>query len=287
MNFLNILKDIEAIDPEITDKISPRRDVIKNITSFGSKVALSALPFAMGSMFNKASAQTSSSVGDVLNFALTLEYLEAEFYTTALNSPALLALIPAGPALAALQRIRDDENAHVKFLKDTLAALKVTAVSKPTFDFTAKGTFPTVFSNYGTFLAVSQAFEDTGVRAYKGQAPNLIGNKVVLTAALSIHSVEARHASHIRQMRRATGGDLVNLKPWITGDANNFNDSGVSAVNATYMGENNKMQATVDITTLTGATPGSKISYSAAVEAFDEPLTTQAVLDIANLFIVK
>lgn len=284
MNFLNILKDIEAIDPEITDKISPRRDVIKNITSFGAKVALSALPFAMGSMFNKASAQTSSSVGEVLNFALTLEYLEAEFYTKALNSPALLAKIPAGPALTALQRIRDDENAHVKFLQDTLAALKITATTKPTFDF--EKPFPTVFSDYGTFLAVSQGLEDTGVRAYKGQAPSLLGNKVVLTAALSIHSVEARHASHVRQMRRTTGGDLATLKPWITGDATHSNDSGVPALDKTYAGENNKMQATVDITTLMGASSGSKISYSAAVEAFDEPLEKQAVLDIASLFIV-
>jgi len=287
MNFLNILKDIEAIDPEITDKISPRRDVIKNITSFGSKVALSALPFALGSMFNKASAQTSNTVGDVLNFALTLEYLEAEFYTQALNTTALVALIPAGPAKAALERIRDDENAHVKFLEETLTALKITKVAKPTFDFTAGGTFPTVFSNYGTFLAVSQAFEDTGVRAYKGQAPNLLGNEVVLTAALNIHSVEARHASHIRQMRKALGGATANLKPWITGTPTQANDSGVPQVDDVYAGENTKMQAGVDITTLMGATSGTTISFAAGVEAFDEPLAKQAVLDIANLFIVS
>ncbi len=284
MNFLNILKDIEAIDPEITDKISPRRDVIKNITSFGSKVALSALPFAMGTMFNKASAQTTNAVGDVLNFALTLEYLEGEFYTTALNRPLLKAQIPAGAPLAALERIRDDENAHIKFLKDTLAALKITAVPKPNFNF--EKPFPTVFTSYDTFLLVSQGLEDTGVRAYKGQAPNLLGNKVVLTAALSIHSVEARHASHIRQMRRATGGSLATLKPWVSLGANGqANDSGNDALNATYLGEDNKMQAGVDVTTLSGATAGSTISLKASVEAYDEPLSKQAVLDIASLFI--
>jgi rubrerythrin len=283
MNCLNILRDIEAIDPEITDRLSPRRDAIKNITSFGSKVALSALPFALGSMFKKAYGQTgTSSVNDVLNFALTLEYLEAEFYTTALQRTILTAQIPNATAKAALERIRDDENNHVAFLKSVLGTA---AVEKPTFDFEAP--FPTVFTSYGTFLAVSQAFEDTGVRAYKGQAPNLLGNKVVLTAALSIHSVEARHASHIRQMRKAMGGATANLKPWITGDATHSNDSGVSQVDAVYMGENNKIQADIDITNLTGATAGSKISYPAAVEAFDEPLTKEAVLEIAGMFIVS
>ncbi|HTN21126.1 MAG TPA: ferritin-like domain-containing protein [Pelobium sp.] len=280
MNFLNILRDIEAIDPEITDRLSPRRDAIKNITSFGSKVALSALPFALGSMFKKAYGQTgTSSVNDVLNFALTLEYLEAEFYTTALQRTILTAQIPNATAKAALERIRDDENNHVAFLKSVLGTA---AVEKPAFDFEAP--FPTVFTSYGTFLAVSQAFEDTGVRAYKGQAPNLLGNKVVLTAALSIHSVEARHASHIRQMRK----NMVDgLKPWITGTPTQANDSGVTAVDKVYADENSKMQAGVDITTLMGATAGSKISFSAAVEAFDEPLTKEAVLEIAGMFIVS
>ena len=56
-------------------------------------------------------------------------------------------------------------------------------------------------SDYSVFLEVSQVFEDTGVRAYKGQAPNLLGNQVVLTAALGIHAVEARHASTVRFIR--------------------------------------------------------------------------------------
>lgn len=283
MNFLNILRDIETIDPEITDKISPRRDVIKNMSSFGSKVALSALPFALGSMFSKAYGQTSSSVNDVLNFALTLEYLEAEFYSLALTKPLLLAQIPNATAKSALERIRDDENAHVGFLTNVIKSLGATPVTKPTFDFEAP--FPTVFSSYDTFLAVSQALEDTGVRAYKGQAPNLLGNKVVLTAALSIHSVEARHASHIRQMRKATGGSLMNLKPWISLGANGqANDSGVASVDKTYAGEDNVMQGGVNVTTLPGAGTSST-AKKAAVEAYDEPLNKSAVLEIASIFI--
>ncbi|MEO5911195.1 MAG: ferritin-like domain-containing protein [Pelobium sp.] len=272
MNLFNIIRDIETLDPEIADKMNPRRAALKSMTSFGSKVALSSLPFALGSFFNTAKAQSTSAVNDVLNFALTLEYLEAEFYVTGV---AKSGLIPAGPALTAITKIRDDENAHVAFLKSVLGSA---AVAKPTFDFTAGGAFADVFTNYATFLAVAQTFEDTGVRAYKGQAPALLGNKVYLTAALSIHSVEARHASHIRQMRKSTG-QAPNIKPWITG----ANDTGVAAVAKSFAGEDNVTQGGVNITTLNGV--GGKISTSAATEAFDEPLTKAAILEIVSPFI--
>lgn len=258
------------MDPEITDKLNPRRAALKSFGNFGTKVALSSLPLALGSFFNTAKAQSTSTVNDVLNFALTLEYLESEFY---IKGVATSGLIPAGVELTAIMKIRDDENAHVAFLKSVLGSA---AVAKPNFDFTAKGTFNDVFTNYDTFLAVAETFEDTGVRAYKGQAPNLLGNKVVLTAALQIHSVEARHASHLRQMRKARG---VSIKPWITG----ANDTGISVVNGSYAGEDNVSQGGVNITTLNGV--NGKISLSAATEAFDEPLTKQAVLDIVSPFI--
>jgi len=62
-------------------------------------------------------------------------------------------------------------------------------VPKPNFDFTAGEAFADVFSNYQTFLAVAQAFEDTGVRAYEGQAGNSQSNGNILTVALQIPSV--------------------------------------------------------------------------------------------------
>lgn len=285
MNFLNILKDIEAIDPEITERLNPRRAAIKNITSFGSKIALSALPFALGTMFTKAYGQTNSSVNDVLNFALTLEYLEADFYTK--GNAAINSTIPSEAARGALKQIEKDENAHVAFLK---SVLKDAAIAKPTFDF--EKVFPTVFTDYPTYLAVSQVLEDTGVRAYKGQAPSLLGNKVVLTAALGIHAVEARHASHIRQMRRAlptSGAGVFGVEtPWVSLGANGqANDSGVgTAVDGNYVREDNIKHGDVTITDLKLST-GANISKKIAVESFDEPLTTAEVLAIANMFIVK
>lgn len=276
MNLFQIFNSITEVDPEFNERISPRRDAIKNMMSFGTKVTVAALPLMMSSLFKKAYGQSApTDVNGVLNYALTLEYLEAEFYTQA---TARTTLIPAGPPTEAIKTIRDHEVDHVNFLKQVLGNA---AVAKPTFDFTAGGTFPTVFSDYDTFLALAQAFEDTGVRAYKGQAGILKGNRVVLTAALQIHSAEARHASHIRQMRRARGGAAAEMKPWITG----ANDSGIGAVvDPIYAGEDNKIQAGVDISTLRGVS--GNISTAVATQSFDEPLGADAVLDIAGLFIV-
>lgn len=275
MNIINILEEIEKVDGDVYERLSPRRAAMKQFYSLGSKVAVAAVPLALGSMFKKAYGQTSSTVVEVLNFALTLEYLEYYFYQT---GAATANLIPVGtPAVAAINTIRDHELAHVNLLKGAITGLGGTPVSfvATQFDYTAKNTFPTVFSNYPIFLAVAQAFEDTGVRAYKGQAPNLMSNPGVLQTALQIHSVEARHASHIRQMRKApAGGGVTALKPWITG----ANDSGVPQVNAVYAGEDNVTQAGVNI-------PGLGVSVSAATESFDEFLVKADVLAIASLFI--
>lgn len=270
MNLSNILNEIERIDPEVYERTSGRRHLLK---SFGSKVAVAALPFALGSLFKKAYGQTPSDILGVLNFALTLEYLEAAFYANGLSSGGL---IPGGAPTGAISTIAGHEAAHVTFLKSAITASGGTPVDEPEFDFTAGGLFPDVFTNYATFLAVAQAFEDTGVRAYKGQAGNLMSNNDVLTAALNIHSVEARHASHIRQMRKSNNqGDV---KPWITG-----NQSGIGspAVQAIYDGEDITVQATIQIADING----SGVSAAAASESFDEPLSKEAVLNIVTPFL--
>ncbi len=282
MNIFSIIEELEKIDPELNERFSPRRAAIKNLSNYGSKIALAALPFALGSLFTKAYGQTA--VGDVtgtLNFALKLEYLESAFYNTALATPGL---IPTAD-LAAFQLIAAHENAHVKFLQNVLgtsAVAQTTQGTNGTYDFTAGGSLPNYFASkdYATFLIVANAFEDTGVRAYKGQAPNIIGNKVVLTAALSIHSVEARHASHVRTIRRGT---TATPKSWITG----ANDTGFAGIAANYAGEDNTMQGGVDLTTLINPVTGAKFTSSVITEAFDEPLTFAQVLPLVSPFGVK
>lgn len=277
MNLYQIINEIEKVDPEVYERLDTRRAAMRNFAGVGKKVALAALPLALGSMINKAYGQTSSSssIIDILNYALTLEYLESGFY--AMGNQSGSALIPNSADRDAIMVIGAHESEHVSFLKSAITSAGGTPVNQPTFDYTAQGTFPDVFTNYQTFLAVAQTFEDTGVRAYKGQAANLMSNSAVLGAALTIHSVEARHASHVRQMRKANGfGDV---KPWITG-----NQSGIAstAVQASYNGEDNTVQAGVQITNIAN----TGISADAASEAFDEPLSMDQVLAIVKPFIV-
>ena len=280
MNLENILGEIEKTDPEIYDRLDTRRHAMKQFTRIGGKIALASIPLALGSMFNKAYSQPGNSVVlDVLNYALTLEYLEAEFYTKAVAAKAAIG-IPDGAPIGAITTIMNHENQHVAFLRTAITAVGGAGAikAKPNFDFTAKGTFGNVFSNYTTFLAVAQVFEDTGVRAYKGRAAEIVKGGDYLTAALNIHSVEARHAAHIRLMRKTTG-QAPNLKPWITGKDSGI---GLAAVQASYDGEELTTQAGANIINIGGAS----ISANAASEAFDEPLTAAQVLTIVTPFIV-
>lgn len=123
-------------------------------------------------MFTKTYGGSKESVTEVLNFARTLEYLENEFYKEGLVAAGL---IPADRKVI-FNQVSKHEASHVAFLKSAISSMGATPVSKPTFDFTAGGTYADVFTNYQTFLALSQVFEDTGVRAYKGRAAELIGN---------------------------------------------------------------------------------------------------------------
>ncbi|CAN5182146.1 hypothetical protein BH09BAC2_BH09BAC2_12480 [soil metagenome] len=291
MNLENIIAEIEKEDPEVYGKLDSRRGAMKKFANLTGKITLAAMPLALGSMFQKAYGKSSSLtdlVTDTLNFALTLEYLEAEFYNNIVGSVGYNTASAAEKA--ALTKIKLDENAHVAFLKSVLGAA---AVAKPTFDFTGgkgsgAGPFAGYLANYTVQLAMSQTFEDTGVRAYKGQATNLQTNRVALTSALRIHSVEGRHASHIRQMRRALDVAIPAgqkpLKPWIT-----LNYSGIdyppaqANINLSYAGEELTTQATVNIIGLGGNT---FIDAKAASESFDEPLTKAQVLTIVDPFLV-
>jgi rubrerythrin len=151
----------------------------------------------MGGLPSIAAASKRSKAGDakILQFALTLEYLEAAFYDEAVAKGAL-----TGDVLAAAKIVQKHENTHVKTLKSLVT------VKKPRFDF--KDTT----SDQAKFLATAQVLEDTGVAAYSGQAPNILQRKV-LAAATSILTVEARHASRFRTLNGANFAPAAFDKP--------------------------------------------------------------------------
>ncbi|MEX2568497.1 MAG: ferritin-like domain-containing protein, partial [Cyclobacteriaceae bacterium] len=263
MNVFKLLTNFD-VKPEGLDTFISRRDAFAKLAGLGKKTAMAAIPFgAAATLSTKAAANPAStmSLAEVLNFALTLEYLEAEFYTMGLDADGL---IPAGKDHAIIHLIKLHEVQHVDLLKTVVESLNATPVEKPAFDFTVGGAF-NPFGDYQQFLALAQAFEDTGVRAYKGQAGNLMKNNDLLTAALQIHSVEARHASEIRRLR--------GLKGWITQDQRGM---GMPAeTQAVYNGEDNLIQAGVDVSDTTSVGPDG------ITESYDEPLTKDEVLTIA------
>lgn len=141
-----------------------------------------------GAFAGLADTAEAASTGDIdiLNYALTLEYLEAAFSTEAEVRAGLF-----GPALRLAGVIGAHERAHVAALQGVLGKA---AVKKPRFAFGA------ATRSQDAFLKTANVLEDTGVAAYKGQAGN-IQSIAVLKAALAIHSVEARHASWVRHVR--------------------------------------------------------------------------------------
>lgn len=266
---------IDTIDPEICETLSARaQDIDAGASVHGTLAALLALgsvPIALGALSKEAYGQAPSDVLDVLQFALLLEYLEAEFYQ---RGVAASGLIDAADRTI-FTTISAHETVHVSTLRSLITAAGAVPIAKPAFDFTAKGNvagFSFSAGQYETFKALAMAFEDTGVRAYKGQAPRLLNDKAALTAALTIHSVEARHASVVRRVRGKKG--------WITGSSR---DDLPLFTRAIYDSEDLGVQGGVTIVSLPNIAANGGVT--AATEAFDEPLTKAQVTAIITPFL--
>jgi rubrerythrin len=140
--------------------------------------------FMVGPFVRKALAMSGGGDVDIVNFALTLEYLEAAFYEEAKKRAGA-----KGDLKSLIGLIATDEKQHVEALTATVKQLGGKPVAEPKFDFP--------YSDTAGFLKLAQVFEDTGVSAYNGAGP-AIKSKEVLGAAGSIVQVEARHAAAIR-----------------------------------------------------------------------------------------
>ncbi len=233
---------VDALDARVKRR-DERRDFFKAIG--GAAMFAGGTAVAVGGGFTALQAQTAPSENDVLNFALNLEYLEAQFYYYAsygvgLPNNLLTGTGTAGAVVATgagavpftdvgvrayAREIADDERAHVEFLRGALATA---AVAQPAIDISATPT--SAFSNAAraagligagatfnpyaddnSFLLGAYIFEDVGVTAYKGAASALINNKTFLEAAAGILAVEAYHAAIVRTALYARGATAPSL----------------------------------------------------------------------------
>ncbi|HEX3518773.1 MAG TPA: ferritin-like domain-containing protein [Solirubrobacteraceae bacterium] len=156
-------------------------------SSFILRGALAAGAFygtaAVTPFVSQALAETGGGDAEILNFALTLEYLEADFYNVKGKSLNL-----SGEAKTYAKSFGEEESEHVTALTAAIKQLGAKPVAKPTFAFPA--------TSESSFLALASVLENTGVGAYNGAAPSL-QSKQVLAAAGSIVQIEARHAAAI------------------------------------------------------------------------------------------
>ena len=310
---------LDAIDPEITQTLVTRREAIARSGKASGLVAAAlasgSVPLALGALAGDAYAQagTPAVIVQVLRYALLLENLENEFYKAVISGAAFAGVRSQFTAAetAAFAEIQKHEQAHVTLLRTAIqtAGGTVDNYTAASFDFTGgrgagNGPLTAALANTAAakalLLAATQGFEDTGVRAYKGQAGNLLGT-ATLTTALQIHSIEARHAAKIRRLRRlGVPGtpDVVRLSGTIRG-------TGLAAAGA----PTGAPQAVADLLALIygGATPEGNTSHPVspaagqvanidaatlpgataefAQQAYDEPLTAAEVVAIVTPFI--
>jgi hypothetical protein len=177
------MTDIEIASPELAacevHGITRSSFILRGALAAGAVYGTASVaPFV-----SQALADTGGGDAEILNFALTLEYLETDFYTVKGKQVGL-----SGQARAYARQFGAEEAAHVSALTAAIKQLGGTPVKKPTFVFPG--------SSESAFLALASVLENTGVGAYNGAAPSL-QSKQVLASAGSIVQIEARHAAAI------------------------------------------------------------------------------------------
>ncbi|HEV2752652.1 MAG TPA: ferritin-like domain-containing protein [Solirubrobacteraceae bacterium] len=249
----------------------------------GLALAAASMPAVFAAAARQARAQdveVPSALVEVLNVALTLERLEASFYQQGLDKRGLIP--PADEVV--FSTLGRQEAEHVELLEGLLGD---EADPAPEFDFTAGGRFPT-FADYETYKLLAEAFEETGVRAYKGAAiaeaaRPFVEHPKILTRALRIHSVEARHAARVRRLRGRQAWswrplDMVGTPPALRPIY--ATDESLTEEEPSWAVTEPVIKYGVDVAGVGGVSPRE------AGEAFDEPLGMASVLELVEPFVV-
>ncbi len=207
-------KETGEVSPESKSALS-RREVLHK-AAVGS-IMMAAGASVLSGCLGEGGSGGGPSDGDILNFALNLEYLEAEFYTYATTGSGIESVGIATNGVGTegttsggvqttftdsrvqtiAQQLASDEQDHVRFLRTALGSK---AVARPAINLAALGDF----SSMSTFLVLARAFEDVGVSAYGGAA-RYIDNRDYLEAAARILAAEAYHAGNLRLLVQDAG----------------------------------------------------------------------------------
>lgn len=178
------LDDIDR-DGAIADALGTMHGHTRADLLRGALVGGGALLAACAAPASASAASSRARDASILNFALTLEELQAAFYTEVERNRVL-----RGELKRQADTVGGHERAHVRAFRDVLGSK---AIKRPHFDFGG------ATEGSDAFRRTAVAFEDLAVAAYKGQAPH-IRSRAYLASALAIHSVEARHAAWIRRL---------------------------------------------------------------------------------------
>lgn len=267
MNINDIINQLAATDAD--DQLAQKADRRGMLKGFGAKLAVAAVPIALGSLFsNKAYGQSKETIVNVLNYLLKLEQIVDRLYTDALP---IEGLAPAD-FKAQFEQMAAHTKLHIETLSKIIEELGGTVVilDPAKIDLsggrgTNAGPFYKALLNTDDFLILMQVLTDAGTRIYKGQITEVLSDKVTVRALMTIHSVKARQAAFVRYMRHYWMG--ADIKPWITGTNS---DTTNTAAQRAYAGEGNETHNGINIVGINGF----QITSEMATQAFDEPLST-------------
>ncbi|HEY6376173.1 MAG TPA: ferritin-like domain-containing protein [Edaphobacter sp.] len=268
---------------DLIDKALSRRSFLAGVGSASATALLAGCDHSSSAPPPTPTPTPTPTItdADILNFALNLEYLEAEFYLYAATGTGLAAtdagtgagttIVPTIKKVSFVTQaiaqyaveIAQDELSHVRFLRSALTAAGAAPVARPNIDLTffaplattagiANGASFNPFADENSFLVGAFIFEDVGVTAYTGAA-TLLSSKTILSAAAGIQAVEAYHAAEIRTLIAGAAAQPGATQAWLTA-ANQ-----VSTLRGSLGGGN---ETTLSINSIVAADTTNAIAFS-------------------------
>lgn len=307
MDFLNLLARLADLDSTSAapQPAAPRRAALGQLGQAGTALLPALLLSALSQPATAGILDTRTRL-DVLLLVRQLAALENELHSRALGLVAGYPALPlTAPEKAGIQLIQQQEAQRIALFSQLITDGGATLPATPRYDFTGSknGTqaalYPDIQTNPDTYLLVAQVIKDAAVRVYKSQVDFVRSDIYLTETLLRTHSAEARHASHLRTLRRQRGAVV---KSWVSPD-----DAEVPATSAAitrvYEGESSSIQAynvsdangqlgplvsvpfdsTLPINVATPPLSPEAILRKVA-EAFDEPAEAVVATNVAALF---